>query len=66
MTGADNPTSNPPEPFALVNKPARGPRAEFGDTHAAQFPLFSGLDCLPGQQDLFAGLDGSAERSETP
>jgi hypothetical protein len=30
---------------------------EFESTRTKQTRLFSGLDCLPGQQDLFTDLD---------
>lgn len=45
--------------FRLEPQPATlKPRATFTSTKAAQKPLFSGLDCLPGQTDLFP-TDGS-------
>lgn len=39
------------DPFTLRNDPPRQPPA--ADDPTRQRVLFSGLDCLPGQQDLF-------------
>lgn len=42
------------EPFRLVQEPASGQkRWNPENVQASQKVLFSGLDCLPGQQDLF-------------
>lgn len=47
--------------FALRNDPPKPPRGDFtGREKQQQKVLFTGLDCLPGQQDLFA-VDGSPE-----
>lgn len=43
-----------PEPFTLENEPARAPRPVFSDQeNTRQRKLIDGLDCLPGQRDLF-------------
>jgi hypothetical protein len=43
------------EQFALAAQPATLPkRATFTSTRAVQRVLLTGLDCLPGQEDLFA------------
>lgn len=48
------------EPFALAAAPAStAKRFEFARTKTVQRVLLSGLNCLPGQQDLFDGMDGS-------
>jgi hypothetical protein len=49
------------EPYALTNPPPRPPTwrgREPGDTR--QRMLFCGLDCLPGQRNLFE-TDGQSE-----
>lgn len=55
--------SNQPgdEPFRLAPpKPPRPKPAEFNTNAGRQKVLFSGLDCLPGQMDLFL-TDGTAD-----
>lgn len=48
------------ERFELVNDPpAKRPVVE-DDVKCRQKVLFTGLNCLPGQQDLFDDLDGEA------
>ena len=42
------------EPFTLANDPPRKPVATFDDQEKTrQTVLIEGLDCLPGQLDLF-------------
>lgn len=44
------------EPFTLQNdKPKKQPE-KFEQVKRRQLPLLSGLDCAPGQQDLFDDL----------
>lgn len=43
------------EAFVLANDPPKPWRAE--NNRAKQMALLSGLDCLPGQEDLFSDLD---------
>ncbi len=45
----------PEEPFTLSREPvkAKGPVSDFESNSGKQGVLFSGLDCLPGQKDLF-------------
>lgn len=40
-------------PFALANEAPRKPPAKFTNTATTQRKLLDGLDCLPGQTDLF-------------
>ncbi len=40
--------------FQLRNDPPPWRPARFGAIEGAQRALFAGLDCLPGQQDLFS------------
>lgn len=48
------------EEFQLTQQPATQPkRATFESARATQRVLLTGLDCLPGQNDLFDGIDGS-------
>lgn len=42
------------EPFVLTNEPARRSPIRFENDERRQKPLFAGLDCLPGQDDLFS------------
>lgn len=42
------------EPFVLTNDPARRAPVCFENDDRRQKPLFAGLDCLPGQDDLFS------------
>ena len=52
------------EPFQLEREPAtRTKPTRFTSTKAKQATLFSGLDCLPGQGDLFA-TDGAEPGGE--
>jgi hypothetical protein len=48
-----------PEAFELDNEPEPPPRwrGEDADTKCRQKVLFSGMDCLPGQMDLWDDLD---------
>lgn len=50
------------EPFVLTNEPARRAPLQFENDERRQKPLFAGLDCLPGQDDLFSteGADDDA------
>jgi hypothetical protein len=41
-------------PFVLTNEPARRAPLQFENDERRQKPLFAGLDCLPGQDDLFS------------
>jgi hypothetical protein len=41
------------EPFTLANDAPKTPRATFASEPTRQRNLIDGLDCLPGQQDLF-------------
>lgn len=44
-----------PPAFVLTGKPKPvRKRGDFPSAKASQRPLFAGLDCLPGQGDLFA------------
>ena len=45
--------------FELENEPNRKKTPEFHDTEAEQRTLLSGLDCLPGQEDLFPDIDAA-------
>ena len=43
-----------PDAFTLTNDPPKPPRGDFpGRDKQQQRVLFTGLGCLPGQQDLF-------------
>lgn len=54
------------EPFRLENSKPRLKPARFENSdRRRQGMLLSGLDCLPGQQDLFEGVDSQAKESET-
>ena len=49
------------EPFRLQNDPPPPPPPKYTEPEpTVQRRLFSGMDCLPGQLDLFA-TDGPAE-----
>ena len=48
------------EPFTLQNETRRQPTVRPAPRRR-QLQLLSGLDCLAGQQDLFA-IDGEAEK----
>ena len=55
--GADDRFSQeqgPAAPFMLANDPPRKPALRFENNHGRQMMLLAGLDCLPGQGDLFA------------
>ncbi|HEY3395441.1 MAG TPA: hypothetical protein VGK58_22255 [Lacipirellulaceae bacterium] len=48
--------------FALAHQPATGSKAPepiHNNERSQQRVLLTGLDCAPGQQDLFDGLDGA-------
>lgn len=45
------------EPFVLANDPPRRVPVRFENDDRRQRTLFDGLDCLPGQEDLFADDD---------
>ena len=47
-------------PFSLANDPPRKRAVRFENNHGRQMMLLAGLDCLPGQSDLFP-TDGEAE-----
>ena len=49
------------EAFRLSSDPPKPKRATFENDPCRQTVLFTGLDCLPGQQDLFH-VDGQAEK----
>jgi hypothetical protein len=49
--------------FTLANEVPRPKPLEFSNDPTRQRVLFAGLDCLPGQQDLFA-TDGDAEEAQ--
>jgi hypothetical protein len=49
-----------PEPFALRNDPPAATKATFENNPCRQRVLLAGLDCLPGQQDLFP-TDGGTD-----
>ena len=53
------------EPFRLANDPAPRRPAQFEDEQCRQRSLLAGLDCLPGQGDLFA-TDGEPDESLLP
>lgn len=42
------------ETFVLCNEPTRRAPVRFENDERRQKPLFAGLDCLPGQDDLFS------------
>ena len=48
------------EEFTLSNPKPRQPPPKFETTPCRQNVLFSGMDCLPGQMDLFATDGGEA------
>ena len=48
------------EEFTLTNDEPRPKPLEFSNDQTRQRVLFAGLDCLSGQQDLFA-TDGEAD-----
>ena len=48
-----------PDYFELTNEPNRKKAPDFHDNEAEQKTLLSGLDCLPGQEDLFPDLDAA-------
>ena len=48
-----------PDYFELTNEPRRKKSPGFRDTEAEQQKLLSGLDCLPGQEDLFPDIDAA-------
>jgi hypothetical protein len=45
------------EPFALANDPPKRKPWRAENEPARQKKLLDGLDCLPGQQDLFEGSE---------
>jgi len=45
------------EPFALTNEPTR-PKLRIENDDRRQTVMFSGMDCLPGQEDLFTTEEG--------
>lgn len=51
------------ESFVLTNQPARRSPIRFENDERRQKPLFAGLDCLPGQDDLLSteGVDDDAD-----
>lgn len=52
------------EPFTLQNPKPKTKPAEFDNLGGKQKNLLSGLDSLPGQQDLFEGLDSQHEEPD--
>lgn len=46
------------EPFVLTNEPAR-PKLRIDNDDRRQTVMFSGMDCLPGQEELFASEEGN-------
>lgn len=67
LPARDNPADlgSPPEPhtpFTLSRIPVRDKPERQPDPPQRQRALFSGLDCLPGQLDLFE-TDGYDERA---
>ena len=48
-----------PDYFELTNEPNRKKSPDFHDTDTEQRTLLSGLDCLPGQEDLFPDIDAA-------
>lgn len=58
-------TPNEGERFTLANDPPRKPAARFENNYSRQMMFLAGLDCLPGQGDLFA-TDGEEPRLATP
>ena len=52
------------ERFALANDPPRPKPARFENSEGRQRMLLAGLDCLPGQGDLFETDGESEERHE--
>lgn len=54
------------EPFSLTNAPAGRTRKPIAAPRSGvQLALLSGLDCLPGQQDLF-DVDGASRLPAEP
>lgn len=48
------------ERYTLAKQPAARPkRATCESTRTRQTVLLTGLECLPGQHDLFDGIDGA-------
>lgn len=41
------------EPFKLTNDPPKYPKKDYGSNNDRQTVLFAGMDCEPGQKDLF-------------
>jgi len=53
------------EPFELAREPAARCRVEhFESCRTEQQVLFTGLDCLPGQQDLFDDIDSKQAEAQ--
>lgn len=49
------------EPFSLSNDKGKTAKPDFGNNTGKQKSLLSGLDALPGQQDLFEGMDNHSD-----
>lgn len=47
-------STDKPEPFVLANERPAPKREAFDSNKGTQRVLFTGMDCLPGQLDLFA------------
>jgi hypothetical protein len=54
-------TMSDDDPFQLQNEPPKPKPTEFTDNDGRQRVLFSGLNCLPGQQNLFPTDGGDDE-----
>lgn len=46
------------EPFVLTNEPPRS-KLRIDNDDRRQTVMFSGMDCLPGQEDLFTTEEGN-------
>lgn len=55
-------STDKPEPFVLVNERPAPKREAFDSNKGTQRVLFTGMDCLPGQLDLFATDNTPRER----
>lgn len=49
------------ESFALKNERTKPAKPEFGNNDGKQKQLLSGLNAMPGQQDLFEGMDSQSD-----
>jgi len=63
--GVKTPETPDDKPFTLANEAPRTKPARFENNSARQMVLLAGLDCLPGQRDLFA-TDGEEPRLARP